>query len=148
MKTTTAIDTARLGVMLGELRLPTIKAVWPRFAEQADKEGWPAARFLAAIAEHELAERDRRRIEPHLSEARIPPGKTLDSFDFAAVPMISKAQVLQGAGPGGSRRRRLAGAGSQPPPVRTTRWRQEPSCGGHRAGTGREWLEGAVHAHH
>ena len=88
------IDTARLGIMLSELRLPTIKTVWPQFAEQADKEGWPAARFLAAIAEHELAERDRRRIERHLAEARLPPGKTLDSFDFDAVPMISKAHVL------------------------------------------------------
>jgi DNA replication protein DnaC len=93
-RTTTAVDTARLGIMLGELRLPTIKSVWPRFAEQADKEGWPAARFLAALAEHELAERDRRRIERHLGEARLPPGKTLDGFDFAAVPKLSKAQVM------------------------------------------------------
>ena len=68
--------------------------MWPGFAEQADKEGWPAARFLAAIAEHELAERDRRRIERHLSEARLLPGKTLDSFEFEAVPMLSKAQVM------------------------------------------------------
>jgi len=80
--------------MLNELRLPTIKTVWPNFAEQADKEGWPAARFLSAIAEHELAERDRRRIERHLAEARLPPGKTLDTFDFDAVPMVSKAQVM------------------------------------------------------
>jgi DNA replication protein DnaC len=94
MKTTSTVDTARLGVMLNELRLPTIKTVWPKFAEQADKEGWPAARFLSAIAEHELAERDRRRIERHLAEARLPPGKTLDRFDFDAVPMISKAQVM------------------------------------------------------
>lgn len=68
--------------------------LWADFAEQADREGWPAARFLSAIAEHELAERDRRRIERHLSEARLPPGKTLDSFDFDAVPMISKAQIM------------------------------------------------------
>lgn len=68
--------------------------MWPQFAEQADKEGWPAARFLAAIAEHELAERDRRRIERHLAEARLLPGKTLDTFEFEAVPMISKAQVM------------------------------------------------------
>jgi DNA replication protein DnaC len=94
MRTTSTVDTARLGIMLGELRLPTIKLVWPQFADQADKEGWQAARFLAAIAEHELAERDRRRIERHLAEARLPPGKTLDTFDFEAVPMISKAQVM------------------------------------------------------
>ena len=94
MKMTSAVDTARLGIMLNELRLPTIKTVWPGFAEQADKEGWPAARFLSAIAEHELAERDRRRTERHLAEARLPPGKTLDTFDFDAVPMVSKAQVM------------------------------------------------------
>src|SRR3954468_812018 len=94
MKTTSAVDTARLGVMLNELRLPTIKLVWSRFAEQADKEGWPAARFLSAIAKPELAERDRRRIERHLAEARLLPGKTLNTFDFEAVPMVSKAQVM------------------------------------------------------
>ncbi|MER9058470.1 IS21-like element helper ATPase IstB [Mesorhizobium sp. M0199] len=94
MKAAHIIDEARLGIMLNELRLPTIKTLWPQFAEQADKEGWPAARFLSAIAEHELAERDRRRIERHLAEAHLPPGKTLDSFAFDAVPMVSKAQVM------------------------------------------------------
>ena len=93
MKTSSIIDEARLGILLTELRLPTIKTLWPQFAEQADREGWPAARFLSTIAEHELAERAHRRIERHLAEAHLPPGKTLDSFAFDAVPMVSKAQV-------------------------------------------------------
>lgn len=88
------IDTTRLSLILNELRLPAIKHVWPRFAERSDKEGWPAARFLAAIAEHELAERDRRRVERHLGEARLLPGKTLENFDFDAIPMLSKAHVM------------------------------------------------------
>jgi len=88
------IDTARLSLILNELRLPAIKTLWPDFAARADKEGWPAARFLAALAEHEIAERARRRIERHLDEARLPPGKTLESFDFDAVPMVSKAQIM------------------------------------------------------
>lgn len=94
MSASEPVDTARINLLLNELRLPAIKTLWPRFAEQADKEGWPAARFLATIAEHELAERGRRRIERHLADARLPAGKTLDSFDFEAVPMISKAQVM------------------------------------------------------
>lgn len=94
MKTNNAVDAARLSLLLNELRLPAIKVMWPQFAEQTDKEGWPAARFLAAITEHELAERDRRRIERHLAEARLLPGKTLDAFEFEAVPMISKEQVM------------------------------------------------------
>src|SRR5713226_9483339 len=94
MKTTDPIDAARLALLLAELRLPAVKQVWADLAAQADKEGWPAARFLAALAEHEIAERSRRRIERHLAEARLPPGKTLDTFDFAAVPVVSKAQVM------------------------------------------------------
>ena len=57
MTATDPIDAARLGLLLGDLRLPAIKHIWSRFAERADKEGWPAARFLAALAEHEIAER-------------------------------------------------------------------------------------------
>src|SRR5262252_172135 len=94
MKTTDSIDAARLELLLTELRLPAIKLMWKKLAEQSDKEGWPARRFLAALAEHEIAERSRRRLERHLAEARLPPGKTLDSFDFEAVPVISKAQVM------------------------------------------------------
>lgn len=90
----TSIDAARLDLILNELRLPAIRQFWPQFAQRADKEGWPAARLLAALAEHELAERDRRRIERHLTEARLPPGKTIDNFDFDAVPIISKAQIM------------------------------------------------------
>lgn len=88
------IDTTRLPLLLHELRLPAIARLWPEFAERADKDGWPAARFLSALAELELAERGRRRVERHLVESRLPPGKTLDNFDFAAVPMLSKARVL------------------------------------------------------
>jgi DNA replication protein DnaC len=93
-ETTRAIDAQRLTLILNELRLPAIKQVWPQFVARADKEAWPAARLLAALAEHEIAERDRRRVERHLLEARLPPGKTIDAFAFDAVPMISKAQVL------------------------------------------------------
>ena len=91
---TESIDAARLTLLLNELRLPAIKQGWSTFAERSDKEAWPAARFLASLAEHEIAERDQRRIERHLVEARLLPGKTLDSFDFEAVPMISKAYVM------------------------------------------------------
>jgi DNA replication protein DnaC len=94
MTATDTIDAGRLSLALTDLRLPAIKLVWPDLAARADKEGWPAARFLAALAEHEMAERANRRIQRHLDEARLPPDKTIDSFDFDAVPMVSKAQVM------------------------------------------------------
>ena len=107
--------------LLNELRLPAIKVLWPQFAEQADKEGWPAARFLAAIAEHELAERDRRRIERHLVEARLPARK-----DPRQLRLRGRADDLQGASHGDRRRRRLAGQRRKFAPVRAAWRRQEP----------------------
>jgi hypothetical protein len=47
-KTASRADAARIELQLTELRMPTMKLMWSRLAEQADKEGWPAARFLAA----------------------------------------------------------------------------------------------------
>ena len=94
MTSNNAADAARLAFLLNELRLPAIKHLWSDLAAQSDKEGWPAARFLAALAEHELAERERRRIERHLLDAHLPIGKTLDNFDFNAVPVISKAHIM------------------------------------------------------
>ena len=91
---TFSIDVARVELLLNELRLPGVKAIWPKIAAQSDKEGWPAARFLAALAEHEAADRTRRRIERHMVEARLPAGKTLAAFDFENTPMVSKAQVM------------------------------------------------------
>jgi len=94
MTSKTTLDAARVELLVNELRLPGIKLMWAKLAEQSDKEGWPAARFLAAIAEHEMVDRGRRRMERHLTEARLPAGKTLATFDFESVPMVSKAQVM------------------------------------------------------
>ena len=85
-------DAERLMLMLKELRLPATRAMWSTFAERADTEGWPASRFLCALIEHEIAEREQRRLARYLNEAHLLPGKSLENFDFNAVPMLSKAQ--------------------------------------------------------
>ena len=87
------VETAKLPILLSALRLPTIARFWPEFCIKADKEGWPAERLLAALFELELSARDQRRIQRHLAAAKLPQGKTLDSFDFSVVPTVSKAQV-------------------------------------------------------
>ena len=84
----------RTALMLNELHLPTIKRLWPEFAERSDKEAWPAGRFLDGLLEHELAERAKRRIERHRAESQLDLTKTLAAFDFAEVPMLSKAHVM------------------------------------------------------
>jgi len=74
---TITVDTAELPTLRTALRLPTIARLWPDCCARADKEGWPAARLLAALA-----------------EARLPPGKTLDTFDFDLVPSLGKARII------------------------------------------------------
>jgi hypothetical protein len=90
---TDAIDAGRPTLALNDLRLPTIKTIWPDFAARADKEGRSAARFLASLAEQEMAEPANRRIRRNVDEALMPVANTLDSFDFDAVPLVSEAQV-------------------------------------------------------
>ena len=92
--TAASYEPGRNALMLTELRLPTIGRLWAEFAERSDKESWPATRLLGALLEHELAERAKRRIERHRMESQLDVTKTLASFDFAEVPMLSKAHVM------------------------------------------------------
>jgi DNA replication protein DnaC len=89
-----SVDTARLPLLLHELRQPAVNRLWRDIVARADEEGWLAICFLSALVELEVAKRARHRIERHLAESRLPTDKTLDSFDFNAVPMLSKAHVV------------------------------------------------------
>lgn len=87
------VDVHALPAMLTALRLPSFLRHWPALAERANTEGWPAARFLAALAEIEIAERDARRIQRHLQQSRLPSGKTLAMLDFKALPGVPRAHI-------------------------------------------------------
>lgn len=84
----------RLDLMLTELRLPTVRRLAVDLCTQSDREGWPGHRLLEALLEHEIGEREARRIDRHRAESCLSPDKRLSSFDFASVPSVSKAQVM------------------------------------------------------
>ncbi|AXQ96166.1 IS21-like element helper ATPase IstB (plasmid) [Cereibacter azotoformans] len=88
-----AVDVHALPAMLTALRLPSIQRHWTMLADRADAEGWPASRFLAALAEVELADRDARRIQRHLQQSELPGGKTLATLDFKALPGVTRARI-------------------------------------------------------
>ena len=102
-------DAAKLPLRLTELRMPTFGRLWQEMGERADREGWGTARFLAALCEHELAERATRRIARHLAASGLPAGKTIETFDFAAAPSVRKAHVLI-FGPSGTGKTHIASA--------------------------------------
>ena len=84
----------RLGMMLTELRLPTIKLLAAEVCDQSDREGWPARQLLERLLEQEMTQREVRRFERHRAASGLSSDKRLSSFDFAAVPTISKARIM------------------------------------------------------
>jgi DNA replication protein DnaC len=86
---------ALLGDLLVSLRLPTVRRLWRELATAAARDGWSHARFLAALCEHELQERDTRRIQRRREEANLPLGKTFQTFDFTLAPGLSAPRLRE-----------------------------------------------------
>ena len=80
---------------LKTLKLPTFLREYEKLARQCATEGLDHVRFLARLVELELIDRERRMIERRIKAARFPAVKSLDSFDFKAIPSLNKMQVLE-----------------------------------------------------
>jgi DNA replication protein DnaC len=79
---------------LATLHLPTFVRNFARFAEDATRTNQSYERFLLALAEFEINERDRRRQMERLRAARLPVIKELADFDFSAIPNLNKQRIL------------------------------------------------------
>ena len=80
---------------LKQLRLPTFLREYDKVARQSAVEQATYAAYLLRMAELELLERERRAIERRIRQARFPVVKTMDSFDFLAIPSLNKTMVLE-----------------------------------------------------
>jgi len=80
---------------LKTLKLPTFLREYDKVARQCADEGVDHARYLLRLAELELIDRERRMIERRIKAARFPTVKSLDSFDFKAIPSLNKVLVLE-----------------------------------------------------
>ena len=79
---------------LKALRLPTMLREFDRVARQCAAEDLDYPRYLLRMPELELLERERRATERRIRQAKFPITKSLDSFDFLAIPTLNKAMVL------------------------------------------------------
>jgi DNA replication protein DnaC len=80
---------------LKALKLPSFLREYDKLAQQCAADAVDHVRYLLRLAELELIERERRMIERRIKEARFPAVKSLDSFDFLALPSLNKALVLE-----------------------------------------------------
>src|ERR1700736_7065056 len=79
---------------LKALRLPTFLREYDKLARQCAAEGVDHSRYLLRLAELEMIERERRTVERRIKEARFPAVKSLDSFEFTAIPSLNQSLVL------------------------------------------------------
>jgi DNA replication protein DnaC len=80
---------------LKALKLPTFLREYDKVARQCATEGVDHVRYLLRLVELELIDRERRTVERRIKEARFAAVKSLDSFDFQALPSLNKLLVLE-----------------------------------------------------
>jgi DNA replication protein DnaC len=84
-----------LGHHLKALKLPTFLREYDKVARQCAQEGVDHTGYLLRLAELELIRREGRMVERRIKQARFPAVKSLDSFDFLAIPSLNQPLVLE-----------------------------------------------------
>jgi DNA replication protein DnaC len=79
---------------LRQLRLPTFLKNYQPYAADAARNNLDYTRFLLALAEQEVNQREHNMIQRRVKAARFPVFKELADFDFSAIPSLNKAQIL------------------------------------------------------
>jgi DNA replication protein DnaC len=80
---------------LKKLRLPTFHSEFAKLARQCAAESRDHVQYLLRLCELELIERERRMIERRIKAAKFPATKSLDSFDFKAIPALNKTLAME-----------------------------------------------------
>ena len=80
---------------LKTLRSPTFLREHDKQARIGASEGVDHVCYLARLTESELIDRERRMVERRIKLAKFPAVKSLDSFDFKAIPSLNKMMVLE-----------------------------------------------------
>jgi DNA replication protein DnaC len=82
-----------LEMLLRQLKLPSFAQSHEEAGTQAEKEGWTFRQYLHHLAEVEVEDRRRRRIERNLKHSHLPADKTLGTLDTKGLPRKVKTQL-------------------------------------------------------
>jgi DNA replication protein DnaC len=80
---------------LKQLKLPTVLREYEKVARECAQGGIDHPRYLLRLIELELIDRERRTVERRIRAARFPAVKSVDTFDFTAIPGLNKMLVLE-----------------------------------------------------
>ena len=90
-----AKPTVLLAAHLKALRLPTFLREYDKVARQCAQEGLDCPRYLLRLCELELLDREQRATERRIKAAKFPVLKSLETFEFRAIPSVNKSLVLE-----------------------------------------------------
>jgi DNA replication protein DnaC len=76
------------------LRLTIFREQYRQVADDATRNDLSYDRYLLALAEQEVAQRQLRAQRQRIKAARFPVTKELANFDFSAIPQLNKQRVL------------------------------------------------------
>jgi DNA replication protein DnaC len=93
--TTSGAPQVLLAHHLKQLKLPTVLREYDKVARDSARDGVDHPRYLLRLVELELIDRERRMVERRIKAARFPAVKSLDTFDFTAIPSLNKMLVLE-----------------------------------------------------
>ena len=80
---------------LKKLRLSVFLQEYRKLAQQCASENKDHTQYLLRLAELKIIEREHRMIERRIKAARFPAAKSLDGFDFDAMPSLNKPLALE-----------------------------------------------------
>ena len=90
-----AHSTLLLDAHLKALHLPTFLREYDKVARHCAQEGLDCPRYLFRLCELELLDREQRAIERRIKAAKFPVLKSLETFEFRAIPSLNKRLVLE-----------------------------------------------------
>ena len=76
---------ASLPLLLKQLKLVTIYQHLDEITKKATQEGWGYHTYLSKLLGLEVNQRESKRIERYLKEAKLPTGKFLGNFNFEEI---------------------------------------------------------------
>ena len=80
---------------LKRLRLPAMAQAYQKVAQEAAQTNAHYEQYLLTLLEQEVLQREANQQKRRLLQARFPVLRTLDSFDFTAIPSVNKAKLLE-----------------------------------------------------
>ena len=90
-----AKPTLVLDAHLKALRRPTFLREYDKVARHCAQEGLDGSRSLFRLCELEVLDREQRAVERRIKAARFPVVKSLETFEFRAIPSVNKRLVLE-----------------------------------------------------